>query len=82
LRPSGPNTALKLHLVPLGPTATTGPDVAVIKVVMLNQFWIKQIEDLHHRSWDRGGLAGYTVIQFHQDAQQFFVVFTVTKYTQ
>ncbi len=32
LRPSGPNTALKLHLVPLGPTATTGPDVAIIKV--------------------------------------------------
>jgi hypothetical protein len=32
LRPSGPNTVLKLHLVPLGPTATTGPDVAVIKV--------------------------------------------------
>jgi hypothetical protein len=32
LRPLGPNTALKLHLVPLGPTATTGPDVAVIKV--------------------------------------------------
>ncbi len=32
LRPLGPNTALKLHLVPLGPTAMTGPDVAVIKV--------------------------------------------------
>ena len=30
MRPSGPNTALLLHLVPLGPTATTEPDVAVI----------------------------------------------------
>ena len=49
---------------------------------MINQWLFKQIEDLHHKFWDRGGLNGYTKIKFHQDAQQIFVVFTGTKYTQ